>query len=68
MPSPHAHRRIASVLLILCFGLGLLALRLHLLSGDVPLLALAALAGLASVGLGVGTVLNNRISVYSDRA
>lgn len=67
MPSPHAHRRFAYLLLILCFGLGLLALRLHLLSGDVPLLALAALAGLASIGLGVGMVLNNRVSVFSDR-
>lgn len=67
MPSPHAQRRFAYLLLILCFGLGLLALRLHLLSGDVPLLALAALAGLASLGLGVGMVMNNRVNAFNRR-
>ncbi|MEM1354283.1 MAG: hypothetical protein AAGH88_05300 [Planctomycetota bacterium] len=66
MPSPTLQRCVVPVLMILCFVLGLLALRLHLISGDVPLLALAALAGLASIGLGTAMVFNNRVQVLGD--
>lgn len=63
MPYPTPPRRFSFVLLILFFGLGLLALRLHLLSGDGPMLLLAAVSGVLSVGLAVSIVLANRVQL-----
>ncbi|MGB0769060.1 MAG: hypothetical protein ACPGYV_15295 [Phycisphaeraceae bacterium] len=69
MPFPVA-RRLPLVLPILFYGLALIALRLHLPTGDRPLLIVAALAGLVAVGIGVMVVRHHRVSVerVSSRA
>ena len=59
-------RRLPLALPILFYLLALAALRMHLPTGDRPLLIVALLAGLVGIGIAVGLVLHHRVVI--DRA
>ena len=61
MPSP-APRRWLYALPILSYVVALLALRMHLPTGDTLALVVAVLAGALSVGSGVVLVLRHRVT------
>lgn len=58
-----ATRRLSLALPILFYLLALAALRLHLPTGDTPLLVLALLAGLASFGIGACLVWYHHVTL-----
>lgn len=62
MPAP-VTRRLSLALPILFYLLSLVALRLHLPTGDTPLLLLAVAAGLASLLVGAALVLHQRATL-----
>ena len=59
MPVPMT-RRISLALPILFYLLALAALRMHLPTGDGPMLVLALLAGLLAIGIGAALVVHDR--------
>ena len=62
MPLPMT-RRLSLALPILFYLLALVALRMHLPTGDGPLLIVALLAGLLGVGACAGLVMHHRSAV-----
>jgi len=62
MPAPLT-RRLSLALPILFYVLGLVALRLHLPTGDRAMLVVALLAGLVGVGIGVALVMHQRVEL-----